>query len=144
MKITICGSMAFSREMIEAKKKLEGMGWKVALPEGVEDYINDPVWQKRASGWGTLEGAKKKIEKDLINKHYREVSTSDAILVINKDKNGIKNYIGGNSFLEMGFAYVLGKRIYVLNPLPEELPIFYQELVAMQPIVLDGDLTKIA
>ena len=63
--------------------------------------------------------------------------------MINKDKNGIKNYIGGNSFLEMGFAYVLGKKIYVLNPLPEELPIFYQELVAMQPIVLDGDLSKI-
>lgn len=82
-------------------------------------------------------------EKDLINKHYREVGTSDAILVINKDKNGIKNYIGGNSFLEMGFAYVLGKKIYVLNPLPEKLLIFYQELVAMRPIVLDGDLTKI-
>ena len=135
--------MAFSREMIEAKKKLEDRGWEVVLPEGVEDYVSDPIWQKRAAGWGTLEGAKKKIEKDLINKHYREVGTSDAILVINKDKNGIKNYIGGNSFLEMGFAYVLGKKIYVLNPLPEELPIFYQELVAMQPIVLDGDLSKI-
>lgn len=143
MKVTICGSMAFSREMIEVKKKLENRGWEVVLPEGIEDYVNDPVWQKRAAGWGTLEGAKKKIEKDLINKHYREIVTSDAILVINKDKNGIKNYIGGNSFLEMGFAYVLGKKIYVLNPLPEELPIFYQELVAMQPIVLDGDLSRI-
>ena len=39
MKITICGSMAFSKEIVEAKKELESKGWEVILPDGVEDYI---------------------------------------------------------------------------------------------------------
>lgn len=34
---------------------------------------------------------------------------SDAILVLNYDKKGIKNYIGGNTLMEMGFAHVHDK-----------------------------------
>ncbi|MFH1407431.1 MAG: hypothetical protein ABIJ36_03090 [Patescibacteria group bacterium] len=101
------------------------------------------ILNELAKGWGTVEGAKKKMDNDLIKKHYREIKEGDAILVINKDKNGIKNYIGGNSFLEMGFAHILNKKIFVLNDIPENLPIFYQELVAMQPTSLYGDLNKI-
>lgn len=141
MKITICGSMSFAQEMIDLKKQLEAKRFEVATPEKVEDYIDKDL-QDKISG-GTLEGAQRKIDNDFIRKHYREIEKADAILVINKDKNGIKNYIGGNSFLEIGFAYVLNKKIYLLNNIPEEQKIFYQEVVAMQPIVLNGDINKI-
>jgi hypothetical protein len=61
---------------------------------------------------------------------------------LNHDKNGISNYIGGNSFLEMGFAYVQNKKIFLLNGIPD-IALIRQEIEAMTPIVLDGDLSKI-
>lgn len=135
--------MAFSQDMVDAKKFLEKKGWEVVIPDGVEDYINDTKWKKKAMGWGTIEGAKRKIENDLIMRHYRGILKSDAILIINKTKNRIRNYIGGNTFLEMGFAHVLKKKIFVLNSLPTTQKMIYQELVAMQPLILKGDLKKI-
>jgi hypothetical protein len=143
MKIVICGSMAFAKSMLEAKNKLEALGHKVIVPEFTETYATNKNWQKRAKGPGTMIGAQRKIANDLIRKHYHEIVGGDAILVINKNKRGIKNYIGGNSFLEMGFAYILGKKIFVLNPLPEELTLIYQELVAMEPTIINGNLAKI-
>lgn len=143
MKIVICSSVSFAEEVMQIKETLEKRGFEVVIPEGLSDYLNDPRLMKRASSWGTLEGAERKIKNDLIRGYYEEIKNSDAVLIVNKDKNGIINYLGGNSFLEMGFAHVLNKPIYVLNPLPEELKVFYQELVAMQPIIINGDLSKI-
>jgi predicted RNA-binding protein with PUA domain len=62
-------------------------------------------------------------------------------LVVNEDLNGIKGYIGGNSFLEMGFAHVLNKKIFLLNPISEMG--YEDEIVAMKPVILNGDLDKI-
>jgi hypothetical protein len=142
MKIVICSSVAFAEDVLKIKDNLSLKGITVVIPWGIEDYLSGEM-KTRASGWGTIEGAKRKIEHNLIKGYFDEISGSDAILVINKDKTGIKNYIGGNSFMEMGFAHVLNKKIYLLNPIPEELKVFYQEVVAMQPIVINGDLDKI-
>lgn len=128
---------------MEAKSILEQRGVEVIIPQGLEDYLHDASLKVRAQGWGTEEGAKRKIQRNLIKGYYDEIARSGAILVINKEKTGIKNYIGGNCFLEMGFAHVLGKPIYVLNPLPTERKVFYQALLAMQPTILDGDLSRI-
>jgi len=135
--------MAFAQEMLDAKEYLEGKGWKTVLPDGIDDYVTDTEWKRRAMGWGTIEGARRKIKNDLITKHYEEIKKSDAILVINKTKNKIRNYIGGNTFLEMAFAHVLKKKIFVLNPLPTTQKMVYQELIAMQTIILKGNLKKI-
>ncbi len=143
MRITICGSMSFAREMIDFKSELEKMGLEVDIPGEAKDYAEDLKLKKQTEGWESLEGARRKIERDLIRAHYNKIKNSDAIFVINKDKKGIKNYIGGNSFLEIGFAYILRKKIFLLNPIPTEIPYFYQEIIAMEPIVLGGDLAKI-
>jgi hypothetical protein len=60
---------------------------------------------------------------------------------VNLDKNGVEGYIGGNSFLEMGFAHVLGKTVYVYQGIPD-MP-YTDELRAMQSIELKGDLSRI-
>lgn len=88
-----------------------------------------------------VERARVKIENDYIRYHYNEIAKSDAILVLNFDKNGIKNYIGGNTLMELGFAHVLNKKIFPLNPIPK-MP-YSDEIEAVRPIVLDGDLAKI-
>jgi len=90
---------------------------------------------------GHSESVKNKLEHDLIRGHFKEIKNSDAVLVVNETLKGIKNYVGGNTFLEMGFAHILNKKIFILNNIPQMG--YSDEIVAMQPIVLDGDLGKI-
>ena len=137
MKITICGSMSFAKEMLEARNLLEIKGHTCFLPEQVKEYAGGLVGKM-----GGSEGAQRKIEHDLIRKHYYLIQNSDAILVLNYKKGDTANYIGGNSFLEIGFAHILGKRIFLLNPTPE-IDLIKQEIEAVQPIILDGDLGRI-
>ncbi len=129
MKIAICSSMMFSKEIIEIKEKLEKLGHEVFTP--VMEAHNIP-----RSEHGT-----KKIELDLIRTHFRKIDKSDAILVLNNHKNNVKNYVGGNSFLEMGKAFDAGKKIFILNPIPEMS--YTPEIIAMQPIILNGNLELI-
>ncbi len=82
-----------------------------------------------------------KIQHDFIKEHFRKIENSDAILVLNYENKGIKNYIGGNTFLEIGLAYWLGIKIYLFNPIPEMD--YSTELNAMQPIVIGGKLQKV-
>ena len=128
--------MVFSREMVEVSKNLEKQSHVVVIPKHTEEYalLNSLDEMHK-------ESVKNKIEHDLIRDYYEEIKNSDAILVLNLEKSGIENYIGGNSFLEMGFAHVLNRKIYLLNPIPEVG--YKDEIVAMQPIILNGDLNKL-
>ena len=67
---------------------------------------------------------------------------SDCVLVVNLDKKGIKNYIGGNTFLEMGFTFVNFRDIFLYNSLPKSSD-YLPELQAMQPIIINSDISKI-
>ena len=137
MIITICGSMSFGKEMLSTKEQLENMGHKVFVPgelegEDISTFQDKPLDE-------TVEA---KIENDFIRAHYGFIVRSDAILVLNHTKNGIENYVGGNSFLEMGFAFVHGKKIFLLNDVPTI--IYESEMKAMQPTILRGDLSLIS
>jgi len=142
MKIVICGSMAFAKQMKTAKDELESKGHKVNVPEFVEEFIKIKELEMRAKRGGCSEGAKWKMKYNLIKKHYEKIKRADAILVLNYDKNKIKNYIGGNSFLEMGFAHILDKKIFLLRSVPS-FKFYYEEILAMKPVILKGNLSKI-
>ena len=135
--------MSFAGQMLNCKSNLEELGHQVFLPDGTERYVKDKTWADRANKMASLEGARRKIKHDLIRRHFKLIKKSDAILVINEEKAGIKNYIGGNTFLEMGFAHVLDKKIFLLNPIPKSLKLIYQELVAMKPVAIRGDFDLI-
>lgn len=139
MVITICGSAKFAKEMIWAKKFLERKGHKVLVPEMAESFATGKVKLDDFKGGRTVAAFKKKY--NLIRKHFEEVERGNVILVLNYDRMGIKNYIGGNTFAEIAIAYYLNKAIYLLNPVPEELP-YTDELKAMEPIILNGELEK--
>jgi hypothetical protein len=83
-----------------------------------------------------------KNKNDAIREFWKPMQNADAQLVVNVDKDGVKNYIGGNAFLEMGFAHVLNQKIFLLNPIPE-MPYYKTEIVAMRPEIINGDLSKI-
>jgi hypothetical protein len=42
----------------------------------------------------------------------------------------------------MGFAFVLGKQVFMLNETPN-IDMIKEEIKAMQPVVLDGDISRI-
>lgn len=137
MTITICGSMKFHREMREVKSRLEGMGHTALVPKSIElmdtqGYVHPEEDEERITA---------KIEHDFIRAHFAKVQDADAILVLNYDKKGIAGYIGGNTFLEIGLAFWLGKKIFLLNPIPRMD--YRTEMHAMQPVILGGDLSKI-
>lgn len=125
--------MKFANEVRKVAKRLEKMGHKVLLP----------VFHDNVDFWKATPEFKAGLKKNegLIKRHYDLIKNSDAILVTNYDKEEIKGYVGGNSLLEMGFAYILGKKIYLLNPIPEMH--YKAEILAMEPVILNGDLTKI-
>ena len=127
--------MKFSKEMVEAGAQLKSLGYEAVIPLNAERNANDYISSDE-------ESAQRKITNNSIYGHYVEITNADAVLVLNYDKNDIKNYIGANTFLEMGYAHVLNKPVYVLNPLPEQAYI-KDELKAFSPIIINGNLSNI-
>jgi len=140
MKITICGSSAFKEKKVEIKKELEKIGHEVMLHPHYEAFARG----EKQELWSQIqrEHHKAKIENNYIKWYYDAISKSDAILVLNLDKKGVKNYIGGNVLIEMGFAHVLNKKIFLYNPLPEDSP-YIDEIKAMYNKIINGNLNKI-
>jgi len=149
MKITICGSIEFTPRIIKTKKLLEKMGHLVNVPYFVQKIINGEI------SYGEYMAAKEKdsgdilLRKaqstDMIKRYWDFVKNSDAILVLNLNKKGIDNYIGGSVLMEMGFAYGHGKKIFLFNPIPDrsERIHYVDEIIDMKPVIIKGDLSKI-
>jgi len=143
MKITICGSIEFTSKIKEAADWLIGKGHIADIPLTSQRIINEELTleefkkEKQKNGDGSF----RKIKDDVIRRYYEIIKECDAILVLNLEKNKIKNYIGGNTFLEMGFAHVLNKKIYLLNEILD-MP-YTDEIKAMCPIVTEGNLDRI-
>ena len=140
--------MAFYEKFMGVKRQLEEIGHTVIAPElefetkgddtsvgsffdrngGIDAFPPDhEVWRKKGKA---------------ITRHFRKIDDSDCILVTNYEKKGVENYIGGNTFLEMGYAYGTGKKVFILNELPKT-SVYKEEILGIEPVVLNGDLTKI-
>ncbi len=137
MKITISASMFFYKEMRMVKNALEELGHEVIVPMGTDEEV--PIEAKPGITRDELIAAK--IEYDFIRKHFKNIEGSDALLILNYPRKGIDGYIGGNTFLEMGHAFGFGKKIFTLYALPKMD--YEAEMHAMQPVVLEGELTRI-
>jgi len=136
MKIVICASMSACKKIMEIKKELEDASHKVVIPAGTEGYADGVLSPETCQ-----ESVANKIHGDLLRKYFNEIKEADAVLAVNVDKNGIKNYVGGNTFLEIGFAHVLNKKVYLLNNIPDVS--YKDEIIAIQPIILNGKISLI-
>ena len=124
MKITIVGNMSFLEKFKEAKEFLEKGGHEIIVPE--KDPIPEPIPSS--------------VKRRAMEKFNENLKKSDAILVMNYTKGDKENHIGANSLMEIGMAFILQKKIFVLNPFPEFCK---DELEAIGAQVLNGDLSKI-
>lgn len=144
MKIVICGSIAFIDEMQEIKQKLESRGHEVEMPSmEVRGEFGEPISTKdlyilRKQDTETKPDWVWERNREGMQAHFGKVAGADAIVVVNPIKNGIEGYIGANTFLEIGLAFHLNKKIYLLHEIPEAS--YREEIVSMNPGILNGNL----
>ena len=138
MKIAICGSLKFINEMKEAQKQLEELGHQVLMPQSIIENQSKEyslsLKEKDLTQFSKFVGGRIKLHAD-------KIKESDAILVLNYDKNGKENYIGPNTFLEMGFAFIAGRKIFTINKIPKDEK--HDELVSLNTTCINNNLELI-
>lgn len=119
--------MQFDPNMTELAEELTQRGYEVDKPNVVEGHV-----------YADNLDANAELKRGFIDEHFAKMNTSEAILVVNETKNGVEHYIGGNTLMEIAYAYSQGLDIFLLNPVPE-LP-YADEVRGVHPIILGGSL----
>lgn len=137
--ITICSSVQFYRQVVKVQDILSQLGCQVIVPavatrmkeSGDFDVSHYKTWFADDRDYHK----KAKLMRD----HFTEVQKADAILVLNYEKHGVANYIGGNVLMEMAIAFWLNKPIFIFNEIPSESA-FLEEIKGMESIPLHGKI----
>lgn len=132
MKILVICSKAFYKDIAPIKEKLEAMGHEIELPNS---YYEPDVEKK---SWEQGEKAHSEFKARMFRMSEERIATMDAVLTLNFDKNGKKNYIGGATFLELYEAFRKNKKIYLYNDIPDGM--LFDEISGFSPIVINGNL----
>lgn len=130
-KVLICGSMVFYDKMLQVAKYLNTRGIPTIVPKE-ENEERETLSEKEFSDF------KRKVSNQYLAK-IRDSSTY-AILVLNEEKRGIKNYIGANTLVEISMAFCWKRPIYLYNDFYEPL---IDELTAWNAICLKGNLIEL-
>jgi hypothetical protein len=135
MKIFIVCSKHFYDKIPPIKEQLEKAGYIITLPNSYEDPFKEEdikkVNQEEHAKW----------KQAMMKLQNKKIEQNDAVLVLNYEKNGMLNYIGGATFMEIVKAWELGKKVYLLNPIPSS--IFEDELRGINPIILNGNFNNL-
>ena len=133
MKVFISTSAAFYDRVAPIISNLESNGHVVIPPNGYEGKLDENKIRES--------GNHQQWKEQMLRQDIELVKACDAILVLNYEKNGQVNYVGASAFLEMFKAFELNKKKFILNPLPDGG--FNDELVGMNPYVINGDLSLV-
>lgn len=135
MKIFVAGSMHFAKEMLEAEKILKSMGHVAILPSDVYECLNDPSLNMNPD-----HGFKTDIMRSCMDLQEK----CDALLVLNYPHHSVDGYIGSHTLMELGLAYYLKQKIFLLFPCPpEKVARYWQEVMHMKPVILNGEFKNI-
>jgi len=130
MRIGVVSSMQHTEKMIEACDQLTKLGHDAYLSTLTDALIGKNDQEKEVIK------IHQKNNLDVIKKFWHQMQGGDAILVLNLEKHGVKNYIGGNTLMEIGFAHVLGQKVFLYNPIPD-IPYYASEIRAVKPIIIN-------
>jgi len=135
MKIFIVCSKKNYNKVPSVKNNLEQAGHLITVPNGYDEPGKEmelrQMDKEKFRFW----------KKEMLKKDKEIIKANDAILVLNFDKESQKNYIGGATFLEIYNAFDLDKKIYLFNPVPDCM--LQDEIEGMNPIIINGDLSKV-
>jgi len=137
MKITIGGSMTFAKEQFQFKEQLEKNGHEVLITDDIKDYIDKPAIKKDFE-----EELKISLEYNIMYTFFKKIEESDALLICNYPKKGIEGYLGTSVLMEIGLAYYLHKKIYLLFEV-DKTQGYALEIAIIQPTILNGDILLI-
>ena len=135
MKLFIACSKHFYNRIPEIALELERAGHQVSMPNSYDESLMEEEMKERG-----LE-AHVQWKSEMLKKDEENIAPNDAILVLNFEKRGQPNYIGGATFLEIYESWKRDKKIFLYNDIPDN--IFSDELVGIAPVVLNGDLRRI-
>jgi len=135
MKIFIACSKHFYSEIEEIAEVLQKAGHEVSYPNS----YGDPFAEDKLKALGPEDHVKWKSM--MMWRDEDNIEPQDAILVLNFEKKGIPNYIGGATFLEIYAAWKMRKKIFFYNPLPNCS--FSDELKGINPEIINGNLEMI-
>ena len=136
MKIAIISSMRHSEKMIEVAEELRKLGHECVYSRFAPNFVGkDDIEKEKIK-------LDQKFNQDAIRDFWKKMQDCDAVLVLNLQRHGIPNYIGGNTLMEIGFAHVLNQKIFLYNPIPE-IPYYKSEIEAVKPVIIKGDLSLI-
>ena len=135
MKIFICCSKYIYGQVPPIKQELERAGHQITLPNS----FDDPMREEKLKQQG--QEIHQQFKSAMLKEQEEKIKANDAILVLNYEKKGQPNYIGGATFLEIFKAFELNKQIFLMNPIPDNL--LRDEIVGMNPTIINQDLSKI-
>jgi len=129
--------MQFVEKIVEVRDELKKLGHDAYI----DDFLVEPLIGKTNEEKERIK-IYQKNNMDAIKKFWRLMQGGEAVLAVNLKKKGIENYIGGNTFLEIGFAHVLNQKIFLYNPIPN-IDLYKTEIESMNPTIINQDLRKI-
>ena len=135
MRIFIAASKHCYHRIPPIAETLAARGHDIVFPNAYDDPFGETTLAtedpERYLAW----------KHELLRKTEQDMASVDAVLVVNTEKHGIPNYIGGATFIEVYEAFRQGKRIFFWNPLPEGM--LHDELHGMAPVILHQDLSRL-
>lgn len=135
LKTWIICSKAFYGRIPPIKAALEAKGHEIVLPNSYDHpTLEQESWDKSPEEHVRFKQRMFALSKGI-------AGDIDAALVLNYEKHGVPNYIGGATFLEIYEAFCANKKIYLMNEIPEGM--LYDELQGMNPVVIHEDLSRI-
>lgn len=135
MNIFICCSKAFYSKVSVVRDQLEAAGHTITLPNSFDNPGREDEMRKM----GADEHSRWKAS--MIRLQREKVACNDAILVLNFEKNGQANYIGGATFLEMFVAFELERTIFLYNGIPTGM--LHDEILGFEPVLVAQDLSVV-
>lgn len=135
MKIFIVCSKHFYHLVPPIKEALEKDGHVITVPNSYDEPFKEEEMKKIGKE------EHREWKAGMIHLQSEKVKNNDAVLVLNFEKNGQRNYIGGATFLEIFRAFDSGKKIFLYNPIPQN--IFEDELMGIGSVIIKGDLSLV-
>ena len=129
--LLVCGSMTFFDKMKRVQEELREYGIDAVIPEDESD-LPDNMSSEEFTVF------KRKVSQNYLKK-IRDKGTQ-AVLLLNEEKKGVKNYIGANTLAEAVMAFTWNRKIFLYNDV--YLPLA-DELLAWEAMPIHRDLSVI-
>ena len=126
--LIICGSMKFYEIMKSVQKELAEIGIYTVIPKDEASLPNN-ITEEEFSEF------KRKVSQNYLDIIRRKGTF--AILVLNEQKNDIENYIGANTFVEIGMAFTWRRKIFIYNDIYQP---YSDELIAWKCVPIKKNL----